>query len=240
MIESGLSGQGSWSWTDGGVAPGTWVLCVCVCLSACVCVRVCVCARGGCCRWLADSVVELARGASGGVHSRLVIRVSRKTSISDAVHQLVSVLRCAVMGGGSFFQRLCEAATPRPELGRGSRELAACTCFCRLFRSDEVARAQCALARWARSLASLSPSRLCAGLLSMHRWRYRSFWWRGGRLDITYLGLCTENVRRFAPKRVPVDTNQAAGCAGGLEVALRVSQYTMAGRVGGCERRRRY
>lgn len=233
MIESGLSGQGSWSWTDGGGRArylGTVRMCV----------SVCVCARGGCCRWLADSVVELARGASGGVPSRLVIRVSRKASISDAVHQLVSVLRCAVMGGGSFFQRLCEAAIPRPELGRGSRELAACTCFCRQFRSDEVARARCALARWARSLASLSLSGLCAGLSSMHRWRYRSFWWRGGRLDITYLGVHTENVRRFAPKRVPVDTNQAAGSAGGLGVALRVSQYTMAGRVGGCERRRRY
>lgn len=58
-------------------------------------------------------------------------------------------------------------------------------------------------------------------------------------MDITFLGVPTENVRRFAPKRVPVDTNQAAGWAGGLGVALRVSQYTMAGRVGGCERRRR-
>lgn len=54
---------------------------------------------------------------------------------------------------------------------------------------------------------------------------------------MTYLGVRTENVRRFAPKRVPVDTNQAAGWAGGLGGALRVSQYTMAGRVGGCERK---
>lgn len=57
-----------------------------------------------------------------------------------------------------------------------------------------------------------------------------------GRLDIAYLGVRTENVRRFAPKRVLVDTNQAAGWAGGLGGALRVSQYTMAGRVGGCEK----
>lgn len=47
-----------------------------------------------------------------------------------------------------------------------------------------------------------------------------------GRLDITYLGVRTENVRRFAPKRALVDTNQAAGWAGGLGSALRVSQYT--------------
>lgn len=46
-----------------------------------------------------------------------------------------------------------------------------------------------------------------------------------------------ENVRRFAPKRVLVDTNQAAGWAGGLGGALRVSQYTMAGRVGGTPKR---
>lgn len=56
-----------------------------------------------------------------------------------------------------------------------------------------------------------------------------------GRLDIAYLGVRTENVRRFAPKRALVDTNQAAGWAGGLGSALRVSQYTTAGRVGGCE-----
>lgn len=69
MIESGLSGQGSWLWMDGGGStPGTSVLCAMLAV----------------CRWLPDSVVELARGASGGVHSR--IRVSRKMSISDAVH----------------------------------------------------------------------------------------------------------------------------------------------------------
>lgn len=102
MIESGLSGQGSWLWMDRGARAGgvtdTWLLCE---------VR----------------AVRLRGRArprfvwAGGVQSR--VRVSRKTSISDAVHQPAlrcAELCCAVMEEGKFlFARLCGAKQPQED-----------------------------------------------------------------------------------------------------------------------------
>jgi hypothetical protein len=92
------------------------------------------------------------------------------------------------------------------------------------------------LARWHDAFSASLGCALDDTTSSKHCTAGSSCRWRGG-WTITYPGGRTENVRRFAPKRALVDTNQAAGWAGGLGSALRVSQYTTAGTVGGCERR---
>lgn len=101
---------------------------------------------------------------------RLATSTRRFKFLERRLYQMLCTkLCCAALrcDGGSFFPRLCEAATRRPELSRGSRELAqhahASAVCSAVTRSHERMRAG--------TLASLSLSRLCAGLLSMRCWQ---------------------------------------------------------------------
>lgn len=156
-------------------------------------------------RALPDCVVELARGASGGVWRRPPdgLEFLERRQYQKCCAPPRAAMSCAVMEQRevSFPQPVRSSHSRDASQGVGLRKLAgtACTCFCRLFRNDEVARAH---ARWhAGMLARWHDGTMPSQPLWAVRWTTRplpgmqaagsSCRWRGG-WTIAYLGVRTE------------------------------------------------
>lgn len=113
--------------------------------------------RCACCRWLPDSVVELARGAPGAYPGmlRLATSTRRFKFLERRLYQMLCTkLCCAALrcdGGRKFLPTPVRSShtetRAKPWIKRAGT---ACACFCRLFRSDQVARAH---ARWHAGLS---------------------------------------------------------------------------------------